>query len=163
MLLHDRTEYTLAGATSFQYAFLSRHLELRNAYLADLGDMIAVRSDGLEVLVDIETGRQIIGRDLLGVPIRAPGGAPLPTPSISPEDAAAQMWEDAGIDPNDLDPNPIAAASPPGAPTGRGLNAQTISANQGLLTPGVYLVGAAFLASWLGFAAVMMARRLRRP
>ena len=162
MLLRDGTEYTLAGATSFQYAFLSRHLELRNAYLADLGHMIAVRSDGIEVLVDVETGLQIISHDLLGIPIRAPGGAPLPTPSISPEDAAAQMWEDVGADPKALDPGP-AAASPPGAPTGPGLNAQTNSADPGLLTPGVYLVAAAFLVSWLGFGAVMVTRRLRKP
>ena len=43
MLLQGGSEYTRTGATSFQYAFLLRHPELRNAYLADLGDMIAVR------------------------------------------------------------------------------------------------------------------------
>jgi hypothetical protein len=163
LLLQEWTDYTSAGATSFQYAFLSRHLELRNAYLADLGHMIAVRSDGAEVLVDIGTGRQIIGRDLLGVPIRAPGGAPLLRPSISPEDAAAQMWEEIGADPNDLDLGPVAAASPPGAPTGPGLDVKTESSDPGLVTPGIYLVAAAFLMSWLGFGAVMVVRRLRKP
>lgn len=161
MLLQAGT-YTLAGATSFQYAFLSRHPELRNAYLSDLGHMIALRSDGVEVLVDIETGSQIIGRDLLGIPVRAPGGAPLPTPSITPEDAAAQMWDAAGIDPHDPSPGAVAAASPLDAPRRVGSSLAREGSNPGLFRPGVYFIAAAFVASWLGFAALMLIRRLRR-
>ena len=50
---------------------------------------------GVLVLVDIETGRQYIGQGMLGAQLRAPGGGPIPSPSISPEEAAAQMWADA--------------------------------------------------------------------
>jgi len=46
------------------------------------------------VLVDIETGRQYI-EGMLGAQVRAPGGGPIPSPSISPEEAAAQMWTEA--------------------------------------------------------------------
>ena len=108
---------TPAGSDIVPVSFLSRHLELRNAYLADLGHMIAIRSDGAEVLVDVGTGRQIISRDLLGMPIRAPGGGPLPIVDLA-RGRAAQMWEAVGEEPNDLDPAPVAEASPLGAPTG---------------------------------------------
>jgi hypothetical protein len=155
-------QLTLSGDTSFQYAFMVENPELRNPYLADLGRMIATRPDGMEVLVDLETGRQVISRSELGIPLRAPGGGPLPTPSISPEEAAAQMWEDAGIDPDDPNPGQIEAAGRPEAPTGPGFNFETEEPPQGLLTPGLYLVLGAFLIAWMGYALVAAARRFRR-
>jgi len=162
-LLTERgTELTAFGTTSFQYALMLQRPELRNAYLADLDLMIAVRPDGLEVLVDLETGRQVIGQDRLGMPITAPGGGPLPTPSISPEEAAAQMWEEAGIDPDDPNPSQTEAAGRPEAPTGPGFNFETDEPSQGLLTPAVYLVFGAFLAAWVGYVVVVAGRRFRR-
>jgi hypothetical protein len=156
---------TVSGVTSFQYVLMVEHPELRNAYLGDLGRMIAVRPDGAEVLVDLDTGLQVIGQDKLGIPIRAPGGAPLPTPSISPEEAAANMWEDVGVDPGDPDPGQVSAADQQGKPTGPGFNfdLEPEKPSQGLLTPGLYLVAGGFLIAWLGFATVIAARRFRRP
>lgn len=150
-----------AGVGSFQYAFLAQHPELRNAYLADLGRMVAVRSDGVEVLVDIETGRQVTGRDSLGTAVRAPGGGPLPTPSISPEEEAARMWEAVGIDPDD--PLQDEAPQPGAGPGGPGFDFNTDEAPGWLDGPGAYLILAAFMIAWLGYAAVFLLRRLGRP
>lgn len=162
-LLRERNDQlTMSGDTSFQYAFMVEHPELRNPYLADIGRMIATRPDGMEVLVDLETGRQVISRGQLGIPLRAPGGGPLPTPSISPEDAAAQMWEEAGVDPDDPDPGRAVAAERPQGPSGPGFNFETDEPSQGLLTPGVYLVLGAFLIAWVGYGAVVIARHVRR-
>jgi hypothetical protein len=160
MLLQDGTDYTVSGTTSFQYAFFLRHPELRNAYLADLGHMIAARPDGVEVLVDVATGRQIVSRYRLGIPIRAPGGGPLPVPSISPEEAAAQMWEDVGLDPDDPEARALAAPPANGLPRNTDPGASG-GDGDGLLSPGLFLVAGAFLVSWLGFAAVMVLRRVR--
>ncbi len=46
---------------------------------------------GSRVLVDIETGRQYIAQGILGVQLWALDGGPIPSPSISPEEAAAQI------------------------------------------------------------------------
>lgn len=165
-LLRDRGDLlSVSGVTSLQYALMVERPELRNAYLGDLGRMIAVRPDGAEVLVDLETGLQVIGQDKLGIPIRAPGGAPLPSPSISPEEAAASMWEDVGVNPDDPDPGQVSAADGQGGPTGPGFNFdfEPDQPSQGLLTPGLFLVAGAFLVAWVGYAAVVVARRLRRP
>lgn len=156
---------TSSGVTSFQYILMVQHPELRNAYLGDLGRMIAVRPDGAEVLVDLETGLQVIGQGKLGIPIRAPGGGALPSPSISPEEAAAEMWEAVGGEPDDIDPGEVRAADEEGGPTGPGFNfdLEPEEPSQGLVTPGLFLVAGAFLIAWLGFATVVMMRRLRRP
>jgi hypothetical protein len=155
---------TVSGTTSFQYLLMVEHPELRNAYLGDLGRMIAVRSDGAEVLVDLETGLQVIGQGKLGIPIRAPGGRALPSPSISPEEAAAEMWEAVGGEPDDADPGEVRAADE-GGPTGPGFNfdLEPEKPSQGLVTPGLFLVAGAFLIAWLGFATVVMMRHFRRP
>jgi hypothetical protein len=165
ILLREGNErLTASGDTSFQYAFMLRYPRFRNAYLADIGHMIAVRPDGAEVLVDIATGRQVIARDTLGIPIRAPGGAPLPIPSISPQETAGQMWEAAGIDPNDPNPGQDTSAERAAGPTGPGFDFELESdePSSGLLTPGLYLVVGAFLISWFGYAAVATIRRFRR-
>lgn len=158
-------ELTSAGATSFQYALMLEYPELRNPYLADLGHMIAVRPDGVEVLVDIETGRQVLDEDTLGGQVTAPGGGPLPTPSISPDEAAAQMWEDAGIDPNDPNPNPgeireLAGRNVPTGPGSFGLRDE--HPPQTLFTPAVYIILGAFALTWVGYAVVMLLKRVRR-
>lgn len=163
-LLRERgDQLTLSGDTSFQYAFMLEYPELRNPYLADIGRMIATRPDGIEVLVDLETGRQVISRGQLGIPLRAPGGGPLPTPSISPEEVAAQMWDEAGIDPDDPNPGGIEAAGRPEGPSGPGFNFEIDEPSQGLLTPGIYLVLGAFLIAWTGYVVVTAVRRFRRP
>lgn len=163
-ILRTRGHLTTSGVTSFQYAFLQERPELRNAYLADLGHMIAVRADGAEVLVDIQTGRQVTGRNSLGVPVTAPGGGLLPS-TISPEEAAAQMWAQSGIDPNDPNPAeadaPASEITPAGPGPGPGFNYRTERTDD-YPTLAIYLVASAFVLSWVGYAAVMVARRLRR-
>ncbi|OFW63193.1 MAG: hypothetical protein A2135_04955 [Actinobacteria bacterium RBG_16_67_15] len=153
---------TRSGVTSFQSALFLEHPNLRNGYLADVGLMIAVRADGVEVLVDIGTGRQVLGRDHLGVAVRAPGGGPLPSPAMSPEEVAAQMWEDAGIDPNDPDAITSVAQAPPSLPSGPGLNVRTDEPPEGAWLPAGYLVLGAFLVAWTGYAVVAIGRGLRR-
>jgi hypothetical protein len=93
-LLSDR-QYTASGADSLQTAIMSVVPEFRNAYLKDLGLMAVDNGNGVLVLVDIKTGRQYIGQGMLGAQLRAPGGGPIPSPSISPEEAAAQTWAEA--------------------------------------------------------------------
>lgn len=154
LLEDDGAGYTLSGATSFQTGLFRALPDLRNAYLEDLGHMIAVRPDGVEVLVDIETGRQIIGQGKLGMPVAAPGGGPLPKPEISPEEAAAAMWAQAGVDPLQTSGQ---------VPPGPGLDFSTDEPHRGLMTPGIYLVAALFALAWAGFAVKMIVRRAQRP
>jgi hypothetical protein len=160
LLMDDR--YTASGADSLQTALIDVFPELRNAYLRDIGLTAVEDQRGVLILVDIETGRQYFDGETLGGQVLAPGGKPLPIPSISPEEAAAQMWENAGIDPDD--PNPIEnlAAGRPQGPTGPGFNFDTDDPSQGLFTPGVYLVLAAFLIAWMGYGVVTAVRRFRR-
>lgn len=151
--------YSAAGADSLQNAIMGAVPELRNAYLKDLGLMAVKGPAGVLVLVDIETGRQVIGQGRLGTQLRAPGGGPLPKPAVSPEEAAAQMWAQA------------AAVS---GPRGPGFNFSTDdrpgfglapaigeSHGRGLLTPGVYLVGLSFVIAWGGYAVASVIRRMR--
>ena len=152
---------TRSGVTSFQSALFLERPELRNGYLVDVGRMIATRADGVEVLVDLETGRQVLGRDHLGVAIRAPGGGPLPSPAMSPDEVAAQMWADAGIDPNDPDPVETLERAQPNLPSGQGLNIRA-DPREGLFAPAALLVLGAFLLAWTGYAVVALVRRLRR-
>ncbi len=99
-----RGRYTVSGTTSFQDALFRAVPELRNPYLSDVGHMIATGPGGVEVLVDVETGQQVIGQGHLGRQIRAPGGGPLKAPAVSPEDAAAAMWAEAGLAPDGVTP-----------------------------------------------------------
>jgi hypothetical protein len=146
-LLADR-QYAVSGADSLQTAIMSVVPPLRNAYLKDLGLMAVDNGNGVLVLVDIQTGRQYIGHGLLGGQLRAPGGGPIPSPSISPEEAAAQMWETARA---------AAAASPaPG-----GLWKLPGDHGHGLMTPGLLVTAALFLLAWVGFAVLSVSRRLR--
>lgn len=149
---------TRSGVTSFQSAFFTDHPELRNAYLADVGLLIAVRADGSEVMVDLETGRQFLDEGALGGVITAPGGAPLPSPSMSPEEVAAQMWEEAGINPGDPEPIVAADGEPLALPPGPGLNVQTDEPRE-LWIPGALLYVGALLLAWIGYAAVAIVRR----
>ena len=155
-LLADRS-YSASGADSFQSAVMSAALPLRNAYLEDLGLMAVKGPAGVLVLVDLETGRQYIGQGRSGAQLRAPGCWPLPSPSISPEEAAAQMWAEA-----ELSAEQLAAESPsPGAeipPLGGRWEAPADGRIGGL-----YVVAALFLLAWLGYAAVAVGRRLRGP
>jgi hypothetical protein len=149
-LLADRS-YSSSGADSLQNAVMSVVPQLRNAYLKDLGLMAVKGATGILVLVDIETGRQYIDDDLMGEQLRAPGGGPLPSPSISPEEAAAQMWAQA-------EAHPVATPSPePG-----GLWKVQDHPDRGLLSsPGLYVGAALFLLAWVGWGAVAIGRRLR--
>lgn len=147
---HDLSAW---GAESVQNALMDVAPSLRNAYLADFGLMAVKGPVGVLVLVDIETGRQYVGQGRLGTQLRAPGGGPLPEPSIAPQPEVA-----AGI----------AAATGPGLNfninqrPGLGLAPATgESDSRGLLTPGIYLVAALFLVAWGGYAAVALVRRLR--
>ena len=149
-LLADRS-YSSSGADSLQNAIMSVVPQLRNAYLKDLGLMAVNGSGGVLVLVDIETGRQYIGHGLLGVQLRAPGGGPLPSPSISPEEAAAQMWAQAEAH---------AAASPTPEPGGL-WKVQDHPDRSWLSSPGLYVGVALFLLAWMGWGAVAVGRRLR--
>ena len=146
VLLADR-HYTTSGADSLQTAIMSVVPELRNAYLKDLGLMAVDNGSGVLVLVDIETGRQYIGQGMLGAQLRAPGGGPIPSPSISPEEAAAQMWADAARTAATLGPAPGGLWELP--------------KQGGLISPGLYVAAALFLFAWVGFAAVAVRRRLR--
>jgi len=149
-LLADRS-YSSSGADSLQNAIMSVVPQLRNAYLKDLGLMAVKGSAGVLVLVDLETGRQYIGHGLLGAQLRAPGGGPLPSPSISPEEAAAQMWANA---------NGQAAATP--SPQPGGLWKVQDHPEKGLLySPGLYVGAVLFLVAWVGWGAVALGRRLR--
>lgn len=70
-VIRDRqSELTVSGVTSLLYPLMLEQHELRNPYLADLGHMIAVSPNGMEVLVDVETGRQITGHGRLGIRFR---------------------------------------------------------------------------------------------
>lgn len=96
--------YTASGALSFQAALFQAVPELRNGYLGDLGHMVAMGPNGVEVLVDIETGRQVVGQGHLGRPITAPGGGPLEAPAVSPDEAAPAMWTEVGPRPDEVNP-----------------------------------------------------------
>jgi hypothetical protein len=149
-LLADRS-YSSSGADSLQSAIMSVVPQLRNAYLKDLGLMAVKGSAGVLVLVDIETGLQYIGHGLLGTQLRAPGGGPLPSPSISPEEAAAQMWAQADAH---------AAATPSPEPGGL-WKIQDHPDRDLLSAPGLYVGAALFLLAWVGWGAVALGRRLR--
>jgi hypothetical protein len=114
VLLADR-HYTASGADSLQTAIMSVVPELRNAYLEDLGLMAVDNGSGVLVLVDIETGRQYIGQGMLGAQLRAPGRGPIPSPSISPEGAAVQMWAEAARAAATPSPGPRGPLGAPGA------------------------------------------------
>ncbi len=150
-LLADR-HYTVSGADSLQSAIMSVVPPLRNAYLEDLGLMAVDSGNGVLVLVDIKTGRQYLGHGLLGTQLRAPGGGPIPSPSISPEEAAAQMWAEAA--------RAAAAASPP---PGGLWKLPHEDHSHGLMTPGLLVTAVLFLFAWVGFAALWVGRRLRTP
>lgn len=150
-LLADRS-YTSSGADSLQNAIMSVVPQLRNAYLKDFGLRAVKGSAGVLVLVDIETGRQYIGHDLLGAQLRAPGGGPLPSPSISPEEAAAQMWADAEAN--------TMGASPSPEPGGL-WKVQDHPDNGWLSSPGLYVGVGLFLVAWVGWGALALGRRLR--
>jgi hypothetical protein len=119
--------------------------ELRNAYLEDFGLMAVTGPAEVLVLVDIGTGRQYLGEGLLGVQLRAPGGGPLPKPSVAPSPAGT-------ITPV------ISPASEPG-----GLwQLPNEDPKPGLLSsPFVYLVAGMFLFAWVGYAVVAVTRRFR--
>jgi len=123
--------------------------ELRNAYLEDFGLMAVKGPASVLVLVDIETGRQYLGESLLGVQLRAPGGGPLPQPSIAPSVA----------------PSPVPNITPVITPTlepGGLWQLPEDDPKPGLLSsPFIYLTVGMFLFAWLGYAVVAIARRLR--
>ncbi len=148
-LLADR-HYTVSGADSLQSAIMSVVPPLRNAYLKDLGLMAVDSGNGVLVLVDIKTGRQYIGHGLLGTQLRAPGGGPIPPPSISPEEAAAQMWAEAARVAEAANPTPGGLWKLPNE-----------DHSHALMTPGLLVTAALFLFAWVGFAALSVGRRLR--
>lgn len=155
MLFESDESYTPSGATSFQTALFAGSPELRNEYLRDLGLMVATRPDGVEVLVDLETGRQVIGQGKVGMQVTAPGGGPLPEPEVSPEEAAAAMWAEAGVVPQELPPpggRPFEAVSRPEGGTGAG---------EGRPLAAVYLFAGTLAAAWLGYGGIWLARRFR--
>lgn len=152
---HDLSAW---GADSVQNALMEVAPPLRNAYLSDFGLMAVKGPVGALVLVDIETGRQYVGQGRLGTQLRAPGGGPLPEPTVPEPSIEPQPAVAAGI----------AAATGPGLNfstnqrPGLGLAPATGRSNsRGLLTPGVYLVAALFLVAWGGYAVVALMRRRR--
>jgi hypothetical protein len=141
--LVERRDLKAAGADSLQNAIMSIGLQIRNAYLKDLGKIAVVRPDGVLVLVDLETGRQILGKGMLGVPLTAPGGGPLPSPSpvgIAPSPAPGSMT---------LSPprGGVPALPPPtdGIP----------------LLAGAVLIGGLLAIAWAGYAVVALGRGVR--
>lgn len=158
LLFETDSEYTTSGATSFQTALFEALPQLRNEYLSDLGHMVVVRGDGVEVLVDVETGRQVIGQGKLGIQITAPGGGPLPEPS--PEEAATTVAA-AGPAVQRAGGNPL-AGDPPQVDA-LVLDRGSEPEGDRLLSPGVYVLALLFAIPWLGYAVIAAARRLRRP
>jgi hypothetical protein len=138
---HDLTE---AGSNSLQNSIISIDLDIRNGYLRDLGRLAVETPTGALVMVDLQTGRQIIGHDGLGALLTAPGGGPLPSsaPTIVPSPT----------------PEPSFFPEPPGS----GLN--TARPNQS--DPGVWraatLFSAIFALAWVGYAMLAVFRRPNR-
>jgi hypothetical protein len=141
-LVRDRG-FTVAGADSLQNAILGISLDLKNAYLRGLGRMAVLTDDGRLVLVDIETGREVRGHDMLGALIRAPGGGPLPSPSPIPSPSISRTIE---------------LPEPPGG----GIEVAIPQRHWTDLQPGLLLVIGLFGIAWIGFALVLVGRRLHR-
>lgn len=139
-----RHDLTAAGADSLQNAIMSLDLEIRNGYLEDLGEMAVVRGDGALVLVDLETGRQVIGQGKLGVPLRAPGGGPLPSPAPPPA----------------VPPSPVSTPSDVPQPPG-GVNVTVSQSDWSHLMPGIVVVGTLFVIAWAGYGLIAIGRWFR--
>jgi hypothetical protein len=145
-------DYAVAGSDSLQNALMEAVPALRNVYLKDLGLRAVKGPTGVLVLVDIQTGRQVLGHGMLGALVRAPGGGPLPSPAISPEDPADASRADISAVPPTPDPLPGPWKIPGKNDPNRGL----LSSPFVLLGPGL------FLFAWSGYALVALKRRLRR-
>ncbi len=143
-LLED-PDLTSSGADSLQNALMSLMPELRNAYLEDLGLMAVEAPTGVLVLVDIETGRQYVGNGHLGAQLRAPGGGPLPLPSMSPGQADVVAE----------------ASTTPSPPLGGLWQVPADRPERGLVTPGLYVGAGLFLIAWAAYAVIAVVRRLR--
>jgi hypothetical protein len=134
--------YTVAGAESLQNAILGLSLDIKNAYLRGLGRMAVLTDDGRMVLVDIETGREVRGHDMLGALIRAPGGGPLPSPSPLPT------------------ASPSSGTYALGQPPGGGIDVTAAEGDWTRLKPGLLLVVGLFAIAWIGFGLTLLGRRL---
>ncbi len=136
--------FTAAGADSLQNAILGLGLDIKNAYLRDLGHMLVPTDDGRLVLIDIATGREVRGHGMLGALITAPGGGPLPSPPVVPPPPAS----------------PAANALP--LPPGGGIHVTVPQADWTYLKRGLALVLGLFGIAWIGFGLVLIDRRLHR-
>jgi hypothetical protein len=140
-----RRDLGYAGADSLQNAIIAINLHIRNGYLRDVGHMAVQLPSGGLVLVDVASGRQVLGQGRLGALLRAPGGGPLPssTPPTFERPAA---------------PSP----SPVPQPRGGGLEVTTREGAWSRLAPGIALVIGLFAVAWIGSALVAVGRRARR-
>lgn len=151
---------TASGADSLQNSLMSVVPELRNAYLEDLGLVAVEGPAGILVLVDIETGRQYLGEDLLGAQLRTPGGGPLPSPSAPPDPG--------GTITSLIPPSPAPAqdgnvggvTSRPSEPGGLWELPPEDSKRPLFSSPFIYLGAGLFLMAWVGYAVLAIARRL---
>ncbi len=134
--------FTAAGADSLQNAILGLSLDIRNAYLQDLGHMAVLTDDGRLVLIDIETGREVRGHGMLGGLIRAPGGGPLASPSALPSPMTS--------------PVPDELRQPPGG----GIDVTVLEGDWTQIKIGLLLVVGLFGIAWIGFGLILVGRRL---
>ncbi len=140
-----RRDLGYAGADSLQNAIMAINLHIRNGYLRDLGHMAVQLPSGTLVLLDVATGRQVLGQGRLGALLRAPGGGPLPSPNSPTFEPLAA-------------PSPSAVPQPPGG----GLEVTGPEAAWSRLALGIALVTGLFAVAWIGYALVAVGRRARR-
>jgi hypothetical protein len=140
-----RHDLGYAGADSLQNAIIAINLHIRNGYLRDVGHMAVQLPGGGLVLVDVATGRQVLGQGRLGALLRAPGGGPLPSPTSPAFEPLAA-------------PTPSAVPQPPGG----GLEVTERPAAWSRLELGIALVMGLFAVAWIGYASVAVGRRSRR-
>jgi len=150
---------TASGADSLQNSLMFVVPELRNAYLEDLGLMAVEEPMGVLVLVDIETGRRYLGEGLLGAQLRAPGGDPLPSPSVAPDGTITSLTSP---DPAPgRDGNATGVVALPTGPGGLWELPREDSKRPLLSSPFIYLGAGLFLLAWVGYAVLAIARRFR--
>jgi len=151
---------TASGADSLQNSLMSVVPELRNAYLEDLGLMAVEEPIGVLVLIDIETGRRYLGEGLLGTQLRAPGGGPLPSPSVVPgaDETMSSLPPSPTPDPGGNATGPVSLPSEPG---GLWQLPREDSERPLLSSPFIYLGAGLFLLAWVGYAVLAIARRFR--
>ncbi len=143
-LLNDPS-LTASGADSIQNAVMEVVPQLRNAYLKDIGLRAVEGPTGALVLVDIETGRQVVGGGRLGGLLRAPGGGPLPSPDVVP--------------PEEQTPQVLAQPTP--SPSGDDVRSGGLNVHpeRTLMSPWVAVGVGIFVLTWVMFFVGALVRR----